>query len=96
MEIIQLYPFLKNGELWRDINQELDDLNIKATSEDKHWMETCIEESYEQAEAASHNQSLYAQDIRMKEQDELESYFSAIRLKNQVSTKGLSQQTSKK
>ena len=25
MEIIQLYPYLKNGEIWRDIKQELED-----------------------------------------------------------------------
>ena len=47
MEVIQLYPYLKNGELWRDIKQELEDQNIRPTSDDKHWMETCIEESFE-------------------------------------------------
>jgi len=35
-----------------------------------------------------HNQSLFASDIKMKEQDELENYFSAIRLKNQINAKG--------
>jgi hypothetical protein len=25
MEVIQLYPYLKNGEIWRDIHQELED-----------------------------------------------------------------------
>lgn len=25
MEMIQLYPFLKNGEIWQDIKQELND-----------------------------------------------------------------------
>jgi hypothetical protein len=25
MEIIQLYPYLKNGEIWRDIKQECED-----------------------------------------------------------------------
>lgn len=52
-------------------------------------METCIEESLEQSESAIHNQGLYAQDIKMKEQDELENYFSAIRLKNQINAKGM-------
>jgi len=55
MEIIQLYPYLKNGEIWRDIKQELEDKNIKATSDDQHWMETCIEEAQEQTEQALHN-----------------------------------------
>lgn len=26
MEIIQLYPYLKNGELWLDIKEELEDI----------------------------------------------------------------------
>ena len=52
MEIIQLYPYLRNGEIWRDINEEFDDVNLKATSDDRHWMETSIEESREQTEAA--------------------------------------------
>ena len=47
MEIIQLYPFLKNGEIWQDIKQELDDLNVKPTGDDAHWMESCIEEAFD-------------------------------------------------
>lgn len=45
MEIIQLYPYLKNGEVWLDIKEELRDQGIKATFDDSHWMNTCIEES---------------------------------------------------
>lgn len=45
MEIIQLYPYLKNGEVWLDIKEELRDLGIKPTFDDSHWMNTCIEES---------------------------------------------------
>lgn len=52
MEIIQLYPYLKNGEIWKDIKQELDDINLKPTSDDKHWMDSAIEGSFEQAEQA--------------------------------------------
>ena len=52
MEIIQLYPFLKNGEIWQDIKQELDDLNVKPTQDDAHWLESCIEEAYEQTQSA--------------------------------------------
>jgi len=43
MEIIQLYPYLKNGEIWQDIKQELDDNNIKPTSDDANWMNSGIE-----------------------------------------------------
>jgi hypothetical protein len=28
MELIQLYPYLKNGEIWRDIKEELEDTVI--------------------------------------------------------------------
>jgi hypothetical protein len=47
MELITLYPFLRNGEIWRDIKEELDDINVKPTGDDEHWIKTCIEESSE-------------------------------------------------
>ena len=52
MELIQLFPYLKNGEIWKDIKQEIDDMDCKATSDDKHWLETAVELSNEQAEKA--------------------------------------------
>lgn len=45
MEAIQLYPYFKNGEIWSDIREELEDLNLKPVSDDDHWMETVIEET---------------------------------------------------
>jgi len=66
---------------------------VKPTQDDKHWLETCIEQTHEHVENAVHNQNLFAQDIKMKEQDELENYFAAIRLKNQINAKNISQQT---
>jgi hypothetical protein len=90
MEIIQLYPYLKNGEIWKDIKLELEDYNIKPTSDDDHWMETAIEESDEHLENAIYNQNLYFQEIQLKEQDDLESYYAAIRLKNSIKGKTLS------
>lgn len=50
MEMIQLYPYLKNGEIWKDIKQELDDMNVKPTSDDKNWMDSSIEGAQEQTE----------------------------------------------
>lgn len=47
MEVIQLYPYLKNGEIWLDIKEELEDINIVPTADDRHWMETSIEEAVE-------------------------------------------------
>lgn len=45
MEAIQLYPYFKNGEIWSDIREELEDMNLKPVSDDDHWMETVIEET---------------------------------------------------
>jgi hypothetical protein len=84
IEIIQLYPYLKNGEIWRDIEEEFEDTNLKPTSDDKHWMETCIEESREQTEAAIYDQQVLAGEMRSKDQEELDRYFAAIRLKNEL------------
>lgn len=99
MEIIQLYPYLKNGEVWLDIKEELGDLQIKSTFDDGHWMNTCIEEAGEQVENAVYNQTLYAQEINGKEQENLDSYYAAIRLKNKMRSKitssSMSQQPTK-
>ena len=84
IEIIQLYPYLKNGEIWRDIEEEFGDTNLRPTSDDKHWMETCIEESREQTEAAIAAQQALAGEIKGKNQEELDRYFAAIRLKNEL------------
>lgn len=88
MELITLYPFLKNGEIWRDIKEELDDTNVKPTQDDEHWLKTCIEESDEQIQQAVYNQTRQKGEMRNKAQEELENYFAAIRLKSQI--KGLS------
>ena len=82
MEVIQLYPYIKNGEIWKDIKLELVDINVKPTSDDEHWLETYIEESDEHLENAIYNQNLYLQEIRLKQQEELDNYFAAIRLKS--------------
>jgi len=84
IEIIQLYPYLKNGEIWRDIAEEFEDTNLKPTSDDRHWMETSIEESREQTEAAIYDQQVLAGEMRSKDQEELDRYFAAIRLMNEL------------
>ena len=89
MEIIQLYPYLKNGEIWKDIKQELTDTNVKPTSDDEHWMETWIEEADEHLENAIYNQNLFSQEIQIKESEDLENYYSAIRMKNSIQGKSM-------
>ena len=43
LEVIQIYPQLKLGEIWRSICEHLEE-SVIPTSEDKHWMLTNIEE----------------------------------------------------
>lgn len=89
MEIIQLYPFIKNGEIWKDVKEELQDINIKPTSDDEHWMETCIEEADEHLENAIYNQNLYSTEVTLKQQEDLDSYYAAIRLKSTIKGKSM-------
>lgn len=42
-----MYPHFKIGEIWTDIKFELEEMNVKPTSDDQHWMMTAIEEFFE-------------------------------------------------
>ena len=84
MQLITLYPFLKNGEIWKDIKEELEDTNVKPTTDDEHWLKTCIEEAEEQTQHAVYSQTKLKGEMRDKEQEEIENYFSAIRLISQI------------
>lgn len=43
MEVVQMYPHFKIGEIWSQIKLQLKNENIEPTKDDKHWMETSIE-----------------------------------------------------
>ena len=42
MEVIQLYPHFKMGEIWKDIAQQLKNEGIEPTFDDEHWLNTSI------------------------------------------------------
>ena len=102
MEIIQLYPFFKNGEVWADIQEELDDevsadksqltsfcvQNCQPSSDDCHWMETVIEETQEQAVQAAVVQNKLHEDSQVNKQGDLDNYFAAVRIKSQINAIG--------
>lgn len=44
--------------MWKDIKQELEEMAVKPIMDDRHWMDTSIEEANEQAELAIVNQSI--------------------------------------
>jgi len=64
----------------------MDDVNVKPTSDDKHWMGTAIELSNEQAEKAIVKQKKILQAVNEREQNVLDNYFSAIRIKTEITT----------
>ena len=47
IEVIQMYPHFKIGEIWKDTQFYLESNNVKPTSDDYHWMMTSIEEFQE-------------------------------------------------
>ncbi len=65
IEVIQLYPYLKNGEIWRDIEEEFEDTNTKATSDDKPWMATWIKASRDQTHTKSHRKVITSIDMKV-------------------------------
>jgi len=83
MEIIQLYPYLRNGEIWVDIKKELEDSSVKPTAEDQHWLECSIEEAIEGAEKAIKTQEFFKEEMTKKEKEDLEIFYNAIRLRAQ-------------
>ena len=95
MEIIQLYPYLKNGEIWMDIKQELEDGNIKPTSDDANWMNSGIEGAYEQTEQAVVNQKKLLSELKAQQQGVLDNYFAALRLKSQLNAADKTSQKNK-
>lgn len=58
--------------------------DTKPTTDDAHWLESCIEEAHEQTKQAIVNQQKFEAETQTKEQEELDSYFAAIRLKKQI------------
>ena len=42
MEVIQLYPHFKMGEIWSEIQLQLREEGIEPTKDDSHWMKTSL------------------------------------------------------
>ena len=47
LEIVQMYPEFKIGEIWNDIKDDIKEMGVKVTSDDLNWMMTCIERAGE-------------------------------------------------
>ncbi|KRX04785.1 Armadillo-type fold [Pseudocohnilembus persalinus] len=79
IEVIQMYPHFKIGEIWTEIKYELDQQGIKPISDDQHWMVTAIEEFQEQILNCINTQSLIAREHRKQQDDQLNKFYETIR-----------------
>lgn len=79
LEIIQIYPQLRIGEIWQEINDELIAKGIKPTSDDEHWMLTSIEEFNELVLSCVNTQKMIARESRKQQEDDLSKFFDIIR-----------------
>lgn len=53
-----MYPHFKMGEIWKKIRLTLNEEKVEPTFDDRHWMETSIEEFEEQMSNCVNTQSL--------------------------------------
>ncbi|CAD8169691.1 unnamed protein product [Paramecium pentaurelia] len=79
VEVIQLYPHFKIGEIWREIKYDLEQDKIKPTSDDYHWLMTSIEESEELVMNCMNTQGLIAREFRKVQEEELTKFYDIIR-----------------
>lgn len=79
LEVLQVYPHFKMGEIWNDIKWELDNERVKPTSDDYHWMMTNIEEIQDIAVNCVNTQQLIAREFRKQQEEELNKFYDIIR-----------------
>ncbi|OMJ83633.1 hypothetical protein SteCoe_15422 [Stentor coeruleus] len=81
MEVIRMYPDFRKGELLLDIKNELESLGIRPISDDRVWLQQCLDEALEQASNTIKNQSMIAREHKREEEQELSEFYKTI-LKN--------------
>jgi cilia- and flagella-associated protein 69 len=87
MEVIRMYPDFRKGELFLDIKNELEALGIRPTSDDRYWLQQCLDEALEQASNTIKNQSLIAREHKRDEEQALSEFYQTI-LKSGVKNQG--------
>ena len=79
LEVIQIYPQLKAGEIWSEIKEELLKDGVKPTSDDMHWILTSIEEFTELVLNCKNTQQMLAKESKKQQEDELKKFYDIIR-----------------
>lgn len=78
MEVIRMYPDFRKGELFLDIKNELESLGIRPTSDDRFWLQECLDEALEQATNTIKNQSMIAREHKRDEEKALSEFYQTI------------------
>ena len=78
MEVIRMYPDFRKGELFLDIKNELESLGIRPTSDDRFWLQQCLDEALEQASNTIKNQSMIAREHKREEEQALSEFYQTI------------------
>ena len=73
-----MYPDFRKGELFLDIKNELESLGIRPTSDDRYWLQQCLDEALEQASNTIKNQSMIAREHKREEEQALAEFYSTI------------------
>ena len=78
MEVIRMYPEFRKGELYQDIRNELAGLGIRPVSDDRAYLEKCIQETAELANNTIKNQNIIAKENRREREQHLEQFYMSI------------------
>lgn len=79
LEVIQIYPQLKVGEIWSEIQEDLEREGIKPTADDLHWMLSSIEEFTELVINCQNTQTMLARESKKQQEDDLKNFYDVIR-----------------
>lgn len=79
-----MYPHFKIGEIWSQIRLQLKQENLEPTIDDKHWMETSIEEFEEQMNNCINTQTLIMKEFRKDQEGELSKFYQVIKYNKQL------------
>jgi hypothetical protein len=78
LEVVRMYPNFRKGELWQDIQTELQSLAIRPINDDRHLMECEIEDAYEHALHTVKMQTMIAHDQKKVEEQGLGVFYETI------------------
>ena len=84
IEVIQMYPHFKMGQIWGEIKNSLKAQDIEPTEDDRHWMETSIEEFQQQISNCVNTQTLIMKEFHKTQETDLSKFYQIIKTNKQL------------